>query len=103
MPEYPSDRSSDGRSISAVFVQLGGSQSNDPRAIGDPRRPVRLLLIGLPEDVRATIKNLYARGFAETHEWSRPNPWAATEPATQVQLLNLPPGTVMSVCTKYFI
>ncbi|MEB3294452.1 MAG: hypothetical protein VKJ24_14950 [Synechococcales bacterium] len=95
MPEYPSDRSADGRSDFAVFLQLGDSQ-------GD-RRPMRLLLIGLPEDIRATIKNLHARGFAETHEWSRPNPWAATDPITQAQLLNLPPGNMMSVCTKYFL
>ncbi|MEB3291566.1 MAG: hypothetical protein VKJ24_00255, partial [Synechococcales bacterium] len=70
-------------------------------SVGDHRDPVRLWVIGKPEHVQAMINNLHMRGVAEPHEWSRPNPWNAIAPETQTQMLNLPPGAVMSVCTRY--
>ncbi|MEB3295570.1 MAG: hypothetical protein VKJ24_20655 [Synechococcales bacterium] len=51
--------------------------------------------------MQTTIHNLHVRRFAETHEWSRPSPWNAITSETQTQMLNLPEGNVMSICTKY--
>ncbi|MEB3293394.1 MAG: hypothetical protein VKJ24_09550 [Synechococcales bacterium] len=89
MTKLIGDRSYRGRSghSAARKIETGGSD----------RDPIQMWLIGKPKDVQATINNLHVRGFAETHEWSRPSPWNET----QTQMLNLPEGTVMSVCTKY--
>ncbi|MEB3294480.1 MAG: hypothetical protein VKJ24_15090 [Synechococcales bacterium] len=104
MAQYTNDRACRVRSGSAGrMIEINGGK--------DDRDPVRLWLIGKPEDVQAMINNLHMRGVAEPHEWSRPNPWDAMThgrsetiaPDTQTQMLNLPPGAVMSVCTKYLL
>ncbi|MEB3291953.1 MAG: hypothetical protein VKJ24_02215 [Synechococcales bacterium] len=95
MAQYTNDRAFRVRSGSAArMIEINGGK-DDPD-------PVRLWVIGKPEHVQAMINNLHMRGVAEPHEWSRPNPWNAIAPETQTQMLNLPSGTVMSVCTKYF-
>ncbi len=65
------------------------------------RRPVFVLLVGDRQDVLETIKNLQRRGFAPAGEWSRPLPWRAVGETTEPQLLTIPPGSVMSICTRY--
>ncbi len=65
------------------------------------RRPLRVLLVGDRADVRETIKNLHQRGFAPVAEWSKPLPWAAAEETIQEQLLTIPAGSVISICTRY--
>ncbi|MEB3293308.1 MAG: hypothetical protein VKJ24_09100 [Synechococcales bacterium] len=97
MTKLKSDRSYKGRSgnSAARKIEIGGLH-------GDcDRDPIQMWLIGKPKDVQAMIHNLHMRGVAEPHEWSRPNPWKAIAPELQTQMLNLPEGTVMSVCTKY--
>ncbi|MEB3291650.1 MAG: hypothetical protein VKJ24_00680 [Synechococcales bacterium] len=110
MAQYTNDRAYSVRSGSAArMIDIGGGKDDDPRSVGDHRDPVRLWVIGKPEHVQAMINNLHMRGVAEPHEWSRPNPWDAMThgrsetiaPETQTQMLNLPPGAVMSVCTRY--
>ncbi|MEB3293204.1 MAG: hypothetical protein VKJ24_08580 [Synechococcales bacterium] len=102
MTTYNNDRAYGVRSGSAArMIDIGGNKDDDPRSVRDHRDPIQVWLIGKPKDVQATIHNLHVRGFAETHEWSRPSPWDAIAPDTQTKMLNLPEGTVMSICTKY--
>jgi hypothetical protein len=94
MSEFIDDRSMSGRSTEPAGQK---DFTNFPQR---DRRPLRVLLIGQPQDVSDTIKNLHRRGFTQADEWSRPAPWAATETSVQAQFFTLPIGSVMSVCTK---
>ncbi|MBD2328072.1 hypothetical protein [Alkalinema sp. FACHB-956] len=94
MTEYRDDRAHDARSQEAAAILTRDRSSQE-------RRPVRVLVIGDRQDVLATIKNLHQRGFAPMGEWSRPLPWLATENAIREQLLTLPTGSVMSLCTRW--
>ncbi|MBE9177781.1 hypothetical protein IQ268_04195, partial [Oculatella sp. LEGE 06141] len=51
------------------------------------------------QDVIATIKNLHKRGFAEAGEWSKAI--AIPSPNAHDSLPTMPPGSVMSILTKY--
>lgn len=94
MTEYRDDRGNDARSTESAAILTRRESSRD-------RRPVRVLVIGDRLDVLETIKNLHQRGFAPMGDWSRPLPWLATENAIREQLLTLPTGSVMSLCTRY--
>ena len=94
MTEYIDDRASEGRSTDSAAILTRRETSRE-------RRPVRVLVIGDRRDVLETIKNLHQRGFASMGDWSRPLPWLATENAIREQLLTLPMGSVMSLCTRY--
>jgi hypothetical protein len=54
------------------------------------RKPVRILIISVPEGVIGTIHNLHALGFADVNQWS---------PLLPAQN----PGEVMSILTRYVI
>lgn len=52
------------------------------------REPVQLILIGSRYGIGNVMKNLYQRGFAQMHEWSKPIP----DPST---------GRLMTTLIKY--
>jgi hypothetical protein len=63
------------------------------------RYPLRALLIGSEADVRATIKNLHHRGFAEATLWSRIMTYPNREAVDH--LLPMRSDSVVSILTKY--
>ncbi|MBE9181177.1 hypothetical protein IQ268_21685 [Oculatella sp. LEGE 06141] len=71
-----------------------------PVASGD-RRPLRVLLLGSKQDVIDTIKNLHRRGFAEAGDWTKPIASPESEEQRQRLLSTLPPGSYISILTKY--
>jgi hypothetical protein len=56
---------------------LGNTGSTPPPAASNPdnepsprREPIKMLLIGSPESINHTIRNLFKREFAEVGAWS---------------------------------
>jgi hypothetical protein len=101
MAKFPCDRAMRSSNSVASIFDIGSGRGDDQRSVGDQRRPLRVWLIGQPEDIQGTISNLHVRGFAETHEWSQPMPWSAIVSDTQAQMLNFPEGSAISICTRY--
>jgi alkanesulfonate monooxygenase SsuD/methylene tetrahydromethanopterin reductase-like flavin-dependent oxidoreductase (luciferase family) len=65
------------------------------------RRPLRVLLVGDPEDVKATIGNLHRRGFAEAGAWSKPIARSRLSHVSEQLLPNPHPDDVITILTKY--
>lgn len=62
--------------------------SSNADSEASPRRePIKMLLIGSPQAVNTTIRNLYKRGFAEVKAWS------SLQPTNK-------PGDVMSILSR---
>jgi hypothetical protein len=68
---------------------------------GRRRRPLRVLLVGNPEDVKATIRNLHRRGFAEAGEWSKLIARSRISNFSNELLPEARPDDVVSILTKY--
>ncbi|MGB6169378.1 MAG: hypothetical protein WBF52_17475 [Geitlerinemataceae cyanobacterium] len=54
------------------------------------RKPIRLLVCGVPEGVESIIHRLHLLGFAEVGEWSAPLPFAVN-------------GEVMRILTRHWM
>ncbi|MGB3561086.1 MAG: hypothetical protein WBA24_21305 [Geitlerinemataceae cyanobacterium] len=54
------------------------------------RKPIRLLVCGVPEGVESIIHRLHVLGFAEVGEWSAPLPFAVN-------------GEVMRILTRHWM
>ncbi len=60
----------------------GGDRPSIPaslRRFSDDSEALKVLLIGSPEGITATIHNLHQRRFAEVGDWSELVPWGETE------------------------
>lgn len=64
------------------------NRADIPAVSGSTREPVRILVLGSRQGITNIIHTLYAKQFAEIHEWSEPLP----EPNS---------GKLVSVITKY--
>jgi hypothetical protein len=93
MAKFPCDRFVRSSNSAGSILDLGGTRGE--------RVPLRFWLIGQPEHVQGTIKNLHVREFAEPHEWTKPMEWSAIVPVTQTQMLTFAEGSVISICTRY--
>jgi hypothetical protein len=102
MAKFPCDRAMRSSNSVASIFDIGSGRGDDQRSVGDQRVPLRIWLIGQPEHIQGTIKNLHVLRFAEPHEWSQPMPWSAIDPTTQAQMLNFADGSLISICTRYF-
>ena len=60
-----------------------------------------MLLVGNPEDVKATIRNLHRRGFAEAGEWSKLIARSRISNFSNELLPEARPDAVVSLLTKY--
>lgn len=78
-----------GAPLPEVQISLEGHIN---RASG--REPVRLLLIGSRQGVNSVVHTLHHLRFAEVFEWSHDLP-------APTQSLNLAPGEIMRILTKY--
>lgn len=88
------------RNGGALPPASGGN--SDPIENPAPRRPLYLLLLGEPEDINDTIKNLHQRGFAEAGSWSKIIPCPnATEAIAQLAS-NPQTARWLSILIRYF-
>ena len=64
-------------------------EEDNPETPHPNRKPIRLLVCGVPAGVESLVRHLHVLGFAEIGEWSPPLPSPVS-------------GEVMRILTRYY-